>query len=52
MTTKKPIDIALIDDDGVTAVFAHNTRAKDVATGIVRSGCHMECLLRIYAWRR
>jgi hypothetical protein len=24
----------LIDDDGVTAVFAHNERAKQVATGI------------------
>jgi hypothetical protein len=28
-------DIALIDDDGVTAVFAHSERAKNVTAGIV-----------------
>jgi hypothetical protein len=27
-------DIVLIDDDGVTAVFADNIRAKEVAAGI------------------
>jgi hypothetical protein len=27
-------DIALIDDGGVTAVFAHSGRAKDIAAGV------------------
>jgi hypothetical protein len=27
-------DIALIDDDGVTAVFAHNPRAQEIATKV------------------
>jgi hypothetical protein len=28
------MDILLVDDGGVTAVFAHNARAKEVAAGI------------------
>jgi hypothetical protein len=35
-------DIALIDDDGVTAVFAHNMRARNIAAEIgVMSGLNI-----------